>query len=174
MDSTFIGGGTFASRRNKDASAARLPVRVLCAMAAMAVLGGAPSAFAAGGIKAAFVEATLPSKPFNASLSGNTGAGPSTGVLGITSLTAYNSETTRHTVYIFVTEVVGPSCNSATVSSGGERLLTYIVVPAQTQVHLTFPSPLIVEPISGAAYGLTCLRRSASGSIDVMVNGFAN
>jgi len=134
-----------------------------------------PSAFAAGGVKAAYVEAVMPSKPFSANVpSGNLGAGPSTGVLGITSLTAYNAENTRHTLYIFVTEVVGPTCNSPAISTAGKRLLTYIVIPAQSQVHLTFPSPLVVEPISGAANGLTCITRTALNTLDLMVNGFTN
>jgi hypothetical protein len=158
----------------KRAIRVSLSASSLCVMLAIAALCAAQSAFAAGGVKAAYVEAALPSKPFTAYLRGDTGAGPTTGVLGITSLTAYNSESTPHKIYIFVTEVVGPTCNSAAVSSAGERLLTYIVVPAQSQVHLTFPSPFVVEPISGAANGLTCLRRTSLATLDVMVNGFAN
>jgi hypothetical protein len=66
-------------------------------------------------------------------------------VLGITSLTAYNTDNTRHIIYIFVTEVVGPTYNSTAISTAGTRLLTFILVDAQSQVHLTFPSPLVVN-----------------------------
>ncbi len=175
MNATFDRQPSLAHDAPRAPGNSQLARAMLCAASMLAAVYVPPSALAATGIKAAYVEPVLPSKPFSGFLpSGNLAAGPSTGVLGITSLTAYNGNNVRVTAYIFVTEVVGPTCNSLAVSSAGKRLLTFIDLPAHSQVHLTSPSPLVVEPISGAANGLTCVSRTASSSLEVMVNGFSN
>ena len=66
------------------------------ALAGAGALLAAVPAFAAGGIKAAYVEQVIPSRTFSDSmvvLNSPTSVGPGTGILGITSLTLTNFDT---------------------------------------------------------------------------------
>jgi hypothetical protein len=139
---------------------------------AVAALCAMTSSYAATGIRPVYVEPVLPSKPFHTILiSESFAAGPSVGVLGITSLTIYNAASVDTFVSLYSTEVVGPTCSSAPVQTANNRLLTFFRIPKATQIHVTYPSPLVVEPIA-AANGLTCIR--FIGGSNMSVNGFVN
>ena len=160
-------GGIKYSTRATFAAAA------LYVASTIAGLCAAPAVFAAGGVKAAYVEQVLPSKPFSAMLlTESYAAGPSAGVLGITSLTIYNAGNVDTFVSLYATEVVGPTCESAPVLTAKNRMLTFFRITKATQIHVTYPSPLVVEPIGGAANGLTCIR--FVGGSNMSVNGFVN
>lgn len=146
---------------------------VLCIVSAITGFFTAPSAQAAGPIRPVYVEPVLPSRPFRAILFSPMRAdGPDAGVLGITSLTV-DSDGMESFVSVYATQVVGPTCRSA-VLEDGNRLLFFSRVPNKTTLHATFPSPLVVEPIPGAASGLTCIRFVSNALSSVMVNGFVN
>lgn len=149
---------------------AALNAGALCAASTIAGLCGAPSAFAAGAIRAAYVETVIPAKPLSEFLaSGTVASGSSNGALGITSLTLVNSGATKTPVFIFAIGVVGPTCDSPEVS-GTRRLLAYVDVQAESTLHLTYPSPLVVTPING----FSCITMNRKPGITVMFNGFIN
>ncbi|MBC7727412.1 MAG: hypothetical protein H7242_07310 [Microbacteriaceae bacterium] len=148
----------------------KLVCAALCLVSTIAGIGAAPSAFAAGAIRAAYVETVLPSKPLSEFLANGTqGSGSASGVLGITSLTLVNAAATKTPVFIFAIGVVGPTCDSAEVS-GNSRILAYVVVPPDSTLHLTYPSPLVVSPING----FSCIRMNPKPGLTVMFNGFIN
>ena len=145
---------------------------VLCIVSAITGFFTAPSAQAAGPIRPVYVEPVLPSKPFSKVLIIQEFAdGPDVGVLGITSLTIYNSGADQF-ISLYATHVVGPTCFSTPVEARS-RLLYFIFAPNKTTLHASFPSPLVVEPIPGAANGLTCIRL-VGPSASMIVNGFVN
>lgn len=138
--------------------------------ATLALFGTPDSTRAAGAVRAALVEPVMPSKPLSEVLaSGTVASGSATGVLGITSLTLVNGGTTKLPVFIFATSVIGPTCNSPEVS-GTRRLLAYIDVQAESTMHLTYPSPLVVTPING----FSCVTMNPKPFLTVMFNGFIN
>ena len=148
----------------------KLAGAALCIASTIAGLCAAPGAFAAGGIRAAYVEQVMPTKPLSEFLaSGTQGSGSASGVLGITSLTLVNTATTKTSVFIFAIGVVGPTCDSAEVS-GNSRLLAHVLVPPDSTMHLTYPSPLVVSPING----FSCIRMNPKPGLTVMFNGFIN
>ena len=101
--------------------------------------------------------------------------GPDAGVLGITSLTMYNTDSTDSFINVYATQVVGPTCASTPIDAGS-RYLFFFRVPSGSTFHATFPSPLVVEPIPGAVNGLTCIRfKGTTNTLSIMmVNGFVN
>lgn len=145
-----------------------LSVTVLGGAAALTLLGTASSSRAAGVVRAALVELVFPSKPISELLAnGTVASGSATGVLGVTSLTLSNDNPTRTTVIIFATSVVGPTCDSPEVS-GTRRVLAFVPVPAESTMHLTYPSPLVVTPTNG----FSCITMNRKLGITAMFNGF--
>ena len=83
------------------------------AACAIALVGVATPAAAAGGIKAAYVEQVIPAHTYTGHmtvLNSTTSVGPGTGVLGITSLTLTNFDTQAQQVFIFVPVYAGAGC----------------------------------------------------------------
>ena len=161
-----------SKRRNVGACVAA----ALCVVSAITGLFTAPSALAAGPIRPVYVEPVLPSKPFSKILFSQMLAdGPDAGVLGITSLTMYNTDSTDSFINVYATQVVGPTCASMPIDAGS-RYLFFFRVPSGSTFHATFPSPLVVEPIPGAVNGLTCIRfKGTTNTLSIMmVNGFVN
>ena len=112
----------------------------------------------------------MPSKPLSEFLAnGTSGSGSASGVLGITSLTVVNGGASDTPVFIFAMGVVGPTCDSQELS-GTARLLAYALVQANSTMHLTYPSPLVVTPING----FSCIRMNPKPGITAMFNGFVN
>lgn len=170
MHAIFDRRGSFAERGFKPPMRAAVNAGALCVASTIAGLGAVPSAFAAGGIRAAYVETVVPARPLSEFLANGTlASGAANGVLGITSLTLVNSGTTKTPVFIFAIGVVGPTCNSPEVS-GTARLLAYVDVQADSTMHLTYPSPLVVTPING----FSCIRMNPKPGLTVMFNGFIN
>lgn len=137
------------------------------------VLG--PALPVAAAVKAAYVEAVLPSKPFKLTVTARSHlyedvfvAGD--GAFGITSITATNA-----TNFVMMLSVVEPSpaaghgCGTP-VSTTNSAL--YVTVPARSTVHLTFPSPLVFSAVNGH----TCFRISTDENsiMQVLLNGSSN
>jgi hypothetical protein len=152
---------------------------VALAMAAAPLLGTTGSAFAAGGLKAAYVEEVIPAKTYNSRMSvvnSTTSVGPGTGVWGITSLTLTNFDTSPQQVFIFVPIFSGGGCGSggAQIIGGAQPQMTVYVQP-QSTLHLTYPTPLVVNPYAG----ITCIAAEVTtllhgGSVEIDVNGVIN
>jgi hypothetical protein len=143
----------------------------LVAAAAGALLY-APAAIAA--IKAAFVELVLPSRPFNGSVSGGAGyqtTGPgSAGTLGVSSITLTNFGSASAQIFVFSPVFQGGfACGSSQVI-GGSSPRFYVLVGGGQTLHLTYPSPLVMTPVSGQS----CIAFSAPSGLDITVNGFVN
>ena len=124
--------------------------------------------------KAALVESALPSRPFNNSANGAAGyvsIGPgASGVLGISSITLTNLGSANRTVFVFAPVFAdGQVCGSTSVI-GGSYPRFYVQVPAGQTVHLTYPSPLVYNPVSGQS----CVAFSGAASVDITVNGLLN
>ena len=96
--------------------------------------------------------------------------GPGTGTLGITSVTLSNvNGQSTGSITISGVLVVGPGCQSAVTSLVGFSQPIY--VPVRSTVQLTFPTPLVIQPVNGlVCYGIT----ANSDGIEVLVNGFVN
>jgi hypothetical protein len=144
---------------------------------ATALLCSSTSALAAGGIKAAYVEQVIPSKTWYGSttvLNTTTSIGPGTGILGITSITLTNFDSSPQQVFVFTPVYAsGGICGSTVVGGSDPRLQVY--VPGLTTLHLTYPTPLVVSPISGN----TCIAAEVTtqlhgGSVEMDVNGVIN
>ncbi len=140
--------------------------------ALLATLTCSPQAQAAG--RAAQVELTQPSRPFNDSVNGSANyvtLGPgSTGVLGVSSITLTNLGSTLRSVFIFAPVFSsGFACGSTTVSGGSSPRFYVVVPPAQT-VHLTYPTPLVYPSITGQS----CIAFGGAQNVDITVNGFIN
>jgi hypothetical protein len=154
-------------------------VCLVSAMAAATLFGSTGSAFAAGGIKAAYVEEVIPTKTYSGRMSvlnTTNSIGPGTGIFGITSLTLTNFDLSPQQVFIFVPIFAGGACGSggAQIIGGTSPQMT-VYVPPQSTLHLTYPTPLVVNPFAG----ITCIAAEVTtllhgGSVEVDVNGVIN
>lgn len=130
----------------------------LAALSAAALLGATPSAQAAGSIKAAYVEQVIPAKTFNGSMfltSGTKVSGPGVGggVLGISSITITNFDASPQQVFIFGPVFSNPSEGCSGTVIGGTTPQRTVIVQGKSTLHLAFPTPLVVNPLSGT----TCI-----------------
>ncbi len=155
-----------------------LPVRAaFCAGIALLVgsMACAP-AQAAGGIKAAYVEPVIPSHTFSGRITAfNTpvSIGPGTGVLGVSSLTLTNFDSGPQQVFLFAPVFGSGSCGSPVI--GGSDPTMQVIVQGYSTLHLTFPSPLVFNPVNG----VTCVAVEVTtilhgGSVELDVNGVVN
>ena len=142
------------------------------ACALLAAWAQAPQAQAAG--RAAQVELTQPSRPFNNSVNGSANyvtLGPgSTGVLGVGSITLTNLGSVARSIFVFAPVFAnGFTCGSTNVSGGSSPRFYVMVPPAQT-VHLTYPTPMVYPSNSGQS----CIAFGGAQNVDITVNGFIN
>ena len=154
-----------------------LAVAFAATLAALTV-AGAP-AHAAGTIKAAYVEEVIPSHTYSGRmqvLNAVKSLGPGTGIFGITSLTLTNFDTQPQQVFIFVPIFSGGGCGSggSNVVGGTEPQMTVYVQPQQT-LHLSYPTPLVINPFAN----ITCIAAEVTtllhgGSVEIDVNGVVN
>ncbi len=144
-----------------------------------ALVAGAGPAAAAGSIKAAYVEEVIPAHTYTGHmtlLNAVNSIGPGTGILGITSITLTNFDTSPQQVFIFVPIYSGAGCGAggSTVIGGTTPQMTFYVQPLQT-LHLTYPTPLVFNPYAGN----TCVAAEVTtllhgGSVTMDVNGVLN
>jgi hypothetical protein len=129
-----------------------------------------PAAWAAA--RAALVELTLPSRPFNQSANGSAGyvsVGPgASGTLAVSSITLTNMGNTPHTIFVFAPVFSDGSVCGSTSVIGGAGPRFYVVVPASQTVHLTYPTPVVYPGVSGQS----CIAFGGAPSVDITVNGF--
>jgi hypothetical protein len=102
--------------------------------------------------------------------------GPGTGILGITSLTLTNFDTQPQQVFIFVPIFSGGGCGTggSNIVGGTEPQMTVYVAP-QSTLHLTYPTPMVINPFAG----ITCIAAEVTtllhgGSVEIDVNGVVN
>ena len=101
------------------------------------LFGSTGSAFAAGAIKAAYVEEVIPAKTYTGRMSvlnATNSIGPGTGIFGITSLTLTNFDTSPQQVFIFVPIFSGGGWGSggALIIGGTQPQMTVYVQPQST------------------------------------------
>jgi hypothetical protein len=157
---------------------ARISTLSLAAIAgAAALLCSSSSALAAGSIKAAYVEQVIPSRTWYGSMSvlnSINSMGPGTGILGITSITLTNFDSSAQQVFIFAPIYAGGGlCGSPIIGGSDPRMQVY--VQPNSTLHLTYPTPLVMNPISGN----TCIAAEVTtqlhaGSVEIDVNGVIN
>ena len=153
-----------------------------CAAAVLGLAGagaGAP-AFAAGSIKAAYVEQVIPSHAWSGHmqvLNATKSVGPGTGILGVTSFTLTNFDSQPQQVFIFVPIFSGGGCGSggSNIVGGTDPQMTVYVQPQQT-LHLAYPTPLVFNPNQN---NVTCVAAEVTtllhgGSVEIDVNGLVN
>lgn len=152
----------------------------LAAAAGVALPGPAR---AAGAIRAAFVEAVIPSKPFSALVTASPSAtpfvGPSAGVLGVTSLTLSNNTSTPSGVTLNVVAIPdGIDCENANFSQGVILFRAAAHVPPLQTLQLTYPSPWVIGAgLSVPAGRHVCLAAEVLNSVSaitVHVSGLVN
>jgi hypothetical protein len=156
---------------------ARISTLSLASIAgAAALLCSSSSALAAGSIKAAYVEQVIPSKTWYGSMSvlnATNSMGPGTGILGITSITLTNFDSSPQQVFIFAPIYASGGCGSPIIGGSDPRMQVY--VQPNSTLHLTYPTPLVMNPISGN----TCIAAEVTtqlhgGSVEIDVNGVIN
>lgn len=155
------------------------PRAVITALALAALAGTAVPALAAGGIKAAYVEQVIPAKTYTGRmqvLNTTTSMGPGTGILGVTSITLTNFDTSPQQVFIFVPIFSGGGCGSggSNIVGGSQPQMTVYVQP-QSTLHLTYPTPMVINPFAS----ITCIAAEVTtllhgGSVEIDVNGVVN
>ena len=150
-----------------------------CALAGAALL--APqSACAAGALKAAYVEEVIPSRIFNGEMSLGTslkavGPGTGTAVFGITSLTFTNTDSARQLVFFAPAAITGNDCSAEGAVQGAVISTMYVVVPANSTLHLTYPTPFVVAPWQGTTcFGAKLVNPLHDGDVLVNVIGVLN
>ena len=132
------------------------------------------TAQAAGPIKAAYVEEVIPSHTFNDQMSLSTkakavGPGAGTAILGVTSLTFTNTDSARQLVLFFTASISGTECGGASLVGAVETSM-YVVVAANSTLHLTYPTPWIVNPWQGyTCFGAKLVNPLHAGG-DLLVN----
>ena len=154
----------------------------LASIAAATVLAGASApAFAAGTLKAAYVEEVIPARTFSGRMQvlntpNSVGPGAGTAILGITSLTLTNFDSQPQQVFIFVPIFSGGGCGSSgsNIIGGTTPQMTVYVQP-QTTLHLTYPTPMVINPYQN----ITCIAAEVTtllhgGSVEIDVNGVVN
>jgi hypothetical protein len=155
----------------------KISILALACAAATTLLAG-PAA-AAGSLKAAYVEEVIPAHTYTGHMSvvnAINSIGPGTGILGISSLTLTNFDTSPQQVFIFVPVYSGAGCGAggSTVIGGTGPQMTVYVQPQQT-LHLAYPTPLVFNPYAGN----TCIAAEVTtllhgGSVAIDVNGVVN
>lgn len=150
-----------------------------CLLAGLAATMATAPAHAAGSIKAAYVEQVIPAHTYTGHmtlLNATNSIGPGTGILGITSITLTNFDNTAQQVFIFVPLYSGAGCGSggSSIIGGTTPQMTVYVQPFQT-LHLTYPTPLVINPTAGN----TCIAAEVTtllhgGSVTMDVNGVVN
>ena len=150
-----------------------------CIAGVLGLAGASAPAFAAGAIKAAYVEEVIPAHTYTGHmtvLNSTSSVGPGTGIFGITSLTLTNFDTQPQQVFIFVPIFSGAGCGSGGSSIiGGTTPQMTVYVQPQSTLHLTYPTPLVINPYAGN----TCIAAEVTtllhgGSVTIDVNGVVN
>jgi hypothetical protein len=129
-----------------------------------------PAAIAAA--RAALVELSAPSRPYQDSANGSANyvtVGPgATGVMAVSSITLTNLGNTQRSVFVFRPVLAGgATCGTINVI-GGTTPRFYVEVPPNQTVHLTYPTPIIYPLLSGQS----CLAFGGAAGVDISVNGF--
>ena len=150
-----------------------------CIAGAFGLAGTSAPAFAAGSLKAAYVEEVIPAHTFAGRmqvLNTTSSIGPGTGIFGVTSLTLTNFDAQPQQVFIFVPIFSGGGCGSggSNVIGGTLPQMTVYVQPQQT-LHLAYPTPLVINPFQN----ITCIAAEVTtllhgGSVEIDVNGVVN
>ena len=152
-----------------------------CIAGAMALAGIGAPAHAAGGIKAAYVEQVIPGKTWSGSMSvlnstNSMGPGSNGGILGITSITLTNFDTSPQQVFLFVPIFASGGCGTggSNIVGGTTPQMTVYVQP-QSTLHLTYPTPLVIGPYQN----VTCVAAEVTtllhgGSVEIDINGVIN
>ena len=153
------------------------PALPLAVVVGALALAGAP-AHAAGSIKAAYVEQVIPARTWAGSMQvlndpKSIGPGASGGILGISSITLTNFDTSPQQVFIFVPIFSSGSCGTPII--GGTTPQMQVYVQPQSTLHLTYPTPLVINPYQGN----TCIAAEVTtllhgGSVEIDVNGVIN
>ena len=148
---------------------------------ALSIIGAVLAPKVRAAVRAALVEVVIPSKPFFGGVfAGTAGAvfGPGTGTLGVSAITFTNPNATTQLVSISSAVLSGSgnapgSCDGATGTLGGISPTFFTNVPANSTVHLTYPTPIA---FTGQGSNATCiLAQVQQGSaVFVYVNGFLN
>jgi hypothetical protein len=150
-----------------------------CAAGVLGLGGAGAPAFAAGSIKAAYVEQVIPSHTWSGRmqvLNSTNSMGPGTGILGITSITLTNFDSSPQQVFIFVPIFSGGGCGSggSNIIGGTTPQMTVYVQP-QSTLHLAYPTPMVIslsQNINCVAAEVTTLLHG--GSVEIDVNGVVN
>jgi hypothetical protein len=155
----------------------KISTLALAGAAAAAVFPG-PAA-AAGSLKAAYVEEVIPAHTYTGHmtlLNATNSIGPGTGILGISSITLTNFDSQPQQVFIFIPIYSGAGCGAggSSIIGGTTPQMTVYVQPYQT-LHLTYPTPLVINPYAGN----TCIAAEVTtllhgGSVTMDVNGVVN
>jgi len=170
-------GAQHDTRLRRIAAAPALGLVLACGL----TLAG--PAHAAGAIRAAYVEAVIPSKPFSALLIASPTltpfVGPTLGVLGVTSVTLSNSTARPSGVTLNVVAVPdGMDCESANFSQGVILFRVAAHVPPSQTLQLIYPSPWVIGAGLGVPAGRhVCLAADildSVGAITVHVSGLVN
>jgi hypothetical protein len=123
----------------------------------------------------------FPHAPFviNKNLDPNVSVAIGTGTnasIGITSIIFSNNSASQVQVDFFEASTSAPQCGGTVSGTIGDHPDSFIVVKPQSTAQYTFPSPLVVKPISGQS----CLGFGSTGGaldngvISVIVSGFLN
>jgi len=118
----------------------------------------------------------FPTTPFSAdiTLTNFTGksAGPATGTLGVTSITATNLGSTAQQVVMGAAKFTGNTTCGGTPYSISEPAMN-ILVPAFQTIQLTYPTPLVFAKVNG----ISCISVEEYGSqavyIRLLINGYS-
>lgn len=151
---------------------------VVANLATLALGLVAADAVAAGSIKAAYVEQVIPAKTYYGSMTvvnATKSVGPDAGIYGVTSITITNYDSAPQQVFIFnpVLDNTG-GCGVGKIIGGGNPQMEVYVQPNST-LHLTYPTPLVFNPLSGhTCVGAEVTTTLHGGSVEVDVNGVIN
>ena len=144
---------------------------------ALAMACAPVTAMAAGGIKAAFVEEVIPSHTFfetTFSVNSIQSFGPGTGVLGVSSITLTNFDSSSQQVALYAPIFSSGSGCAGTVIGGTGSSLVFIVQPLST-LHLTYPTALVFNPVQGRTCIATQVLSTLHGNfVQIAVNGVLN
>ena len=152
-----------------------------CVAGTFALAGASVPAHAAGSIKAAYVEQVIPGKTWNGRMqvvntTNSMGPGANGGILGITSITLTNFDTSPQQVFLFVPIFASGGCGTggSNIVGGTTPQMTVYVQP-QSTLHLTYPTPLVIAPNQNT----TCVAAEVTtllhgGSVEIDVNGVVN
>jgi hypothetical protein len=151
-----------------------------CLMAAAMGAIAPHAVWAADGIKAAYVEAVIPSKSYNGTSSlsyfqNTTTLGPAqTGVLGVGNITLTNIDINPLFVYIGIPNLGGSPCGTPGYSGYLGQPFSVYLRPKTTLV-IPFPTPYVINPAGGqACVAIQSGGFSLDGSLQVFVTGLLN